>query len=404
MAQLFGIAYATSQMAAAVSGSTVTVRVPVGTCPLSSSAIIVPFTTLDAYGNPVTGASTSYSPVFPSLKATPTPSLSAVLVPITTVDASGNPITTLGTSFSPVYPPPTGLPTPSQSAIVVQVSGTDASGNPITTPSTSLVLLQPPPTLSAVVVPITGTDASGNLFTTPSTLLVPVSPTGLPAASGTTPVTTPAGPISSSSSATPSGKPIGAGVAYPCPTGLDQPYADSKGNAYTLFCNTDFLGQDLPSLNISIYSECIDACANYKPPPSGSFSKPCVAVTWTATNRLGNNCYLKSGIQNVVYGSSQYNSAKVLSYAPAFGALSVSVVTPSATINTFQISTTFPSYQAPSPCPLANDTTYQKNTLSVPYVVQCGLVYEGSDLPAAYTNSFEQCMLACSSYVPAASG
>jgi len=371
MAQLLGIANATPQMAPAVSASTVTVRVPVGTCPLSSLAIIVPFTTLDASGNPVTGARTSYSLVFPSLTATPTPSLSAVLIPITTVDASGNPITLLGTSLSPVFPPPAGLPTPLQSATVVQVSGTDASGNPVTTPRT---------------------------------MLVPVSPTGLPAASGTTPVTTSVGPSSSRSPATSTGKPTNAGPAYPCPTGLDQPYADSQGNQYTVFCTTDFLGQDLPSLNISSFSECIDACTNYIPPLSGSGSQPCVAVTWSPVNTHGANCYLKSGIQSVVYGSSDFSSAKILSYSPAFGSLSVSVLTPTATINAFTIPTTFSAYQSPSPCPLPNDTTYHSNTLSVPYVVQCGLVYLGSDLPSAYTDSFEHCMLACSSYIPPASG
>ncbi|MCJ1244671.1 mucin 5B, oligomeric mucus gel-forming [Trapelia coarctata] len=360
IAHLLHLAIANPQMGPAVSVTTVTVKVPVGTCAVSSVGVLVPFTTTDAEGHTVTGSSTSYSPVYPSLTELPTPSLSPIVVGFASTDASGHIITGSSTSYSPVYPTPTGLPS--------------ASG--------SLT-----PSLSPSVVSVTSTDASGHTVVVLSTTLVPVTPTPLPSASGTT----------LSAVANPSS------AAYPCPAGLDTAYIDAKGNPYTLFCNTDFLANDLPAVNAATFAECIDACTAYVPPLSGSFDQPCVAVTWAPVNPNGANCYLKSAIQNVIYGTSAYYSAKILTYSPVYGSLSVSVVTPTATVNTFTIPTTFSSYQPASPCPVANDSTYT-DTAGVPYVVQCGIVYIGDDLPAGYTNSFQQCMFACSSYIPPLSG
>jgi len=363
VAQLLHLANANPQLDPPVSVSTVTVRVPVGTCAVSSSAVVVPFTTVDAAGNTIIESSTSYSAVFPSLTEIPTPSLSPTLVSYTGTDASGHPTTGVSTSYVPVYPSPTGL----------------ASSSASLTPS-----------LSPSVVFVTGTDASGNTVIVPSTTLVPVKPS--------TSAVVPTAPSSTISAvAHPSS------VAYPCPAGIDTAYTDTTGNPYTLFCNTNFLGNDLPSLTTQTFAECIDACTAYVPPASGSGSNPCVAVTWAPVNTAGNNCYRKSAIQNVLYGTSAYNSAKIFSYSPVYGSLSVSVVTPTATVNSFTIPTTFSSYQAPSPCPLANDSVYT-DTAGTPYDVQCGVVYTGDDLPAAYVNSFEMCMLACSSYIPPATG
>ena len=349
VAQLLHHANADPQLDLAVSVSTVTVRVPVGTCAISSSAVLVPFTTTDSAGSTITGLSTSYSAVYPSLTGLPSPSLSPTVIPFTTTDASGHTITGASTSFVPVYPSPSG---PSLSPSVVYVTSTDASGNPVVVPSTTLVAVTPSPS-------------------------TPVS--------------------------TLSANPSASNVAYPCPAGLDTAYTDTTGNPYTLFCSVDLLGNDLPSLSTTTFGECIDACTAYVPPASGSGSQPCVAVTWSPTNTAGNNCYRKYAIQNVLYGTSNYQSAKILSYSPVYGSLSVSVVTPTATINAFTIPRTFSSYQSPSPCPLANDTIYT-DAVGTQYDVQCGVVYTGDDLPAGYVDSFEHCMLACSSYIPPAAG
>ena len=304
--------------------------------------------------------------MYPSLTALPTPSFSPTIITYTTTDASGHTITGTTTSSVPVYPTPTGRPTPSLSPTIVTYTTTDASGHTITGTTTSSVIVYPS------------------------------------SSSGATQVTNPAGSSSAANPVTATSV-APTGVASPCPAGIDSSYFDSKGNQYTLFCNTNFLYNDLPSTQANTFAQCIDACTAYVPTTGGFGDLPCVAVTWTPINSNGNNCYLKSSIQNVVYGTSTFMSAKILSYSPVFGSLSVSVVTPTATVNAFTISTTYSTYQSPSPCPLSNSTGYT-DAAGVQYQVQCGVVYTGDDLPAAYVNSFEDCMHACSSYVPPLTG
>ena len=138
-----------------------------------------------------------------------------------------------------------------------------------------------------------------------------------------------------------------------------------------------------------------------------SGDQPCVAVTWESVNLDGANCYLKSGIQQVVYGSVQFDSAKLISYnAPPN--VSVSVIGSTSTAPTTlptaaSTTTTFSSYQSPSPCPYNNQSQYT-DTMGVVYQVDCGEDYLGNDLPSVNVDTFANCMLACSAYLPAPPG
>ena len=148
-------------------------------------------------------------------------------------------------------------------------------------------------------------------------------------------------------------------------------------------------------------------CVAYVPTASGdSGDQPCVAVTWEQTNLNGANCYLKSAILDVVYGSDQFDSAKLISYNPppnvVVSVLSSTTVGTATTTFTATSTTTFSSYESPSPCPYTNQTIIE--ILGVDYQVQCGLDYEGNDLPSVNVDTFANCMIACSNYVPAAPG
>ena len=179
-----------------------------------------------------------------------------------------------------------------------------------------------------------------------------------------------------------------------------------------MFCSTDFYYNDLPATNASTLMACMADCVAYVPTaPGDSGDQPCVAVTWAQTNVNGANCYLKSAIQDVVYGNNDLDSAKLVSYNPppdvvvsVISSTTVGTTTAGTTTatSTATSTTTFSSYESPSPCPYANQTIIE--VAGVDYQVQCGLDYEGNDLPSVNVDTFVNCMIACSNYVPTAPG
>ena len=108
-----------------------------------------------------------------------------------------------------------------------------------------------------------------------------------------------------------------------------------------------------------------------------------------------------------MYGSTQFDSAKLISYnAPPNVSVSVIQSASGASTTTPTIApttTTFSSYQSPSPCPYNNQSEYT-DTMGVVYQVDCGEDYLGNDLPSTNVDTFAHCMLACSAYVPAPPG
>ena len=60
------------------------------------------------------------------------------------------------------------------------------------------------------------------------------------------------------------------------------------------------------------------------------------------------------------------------------------------------------SHPAPYPCPDFNNSSYTDTTGSN-YHIQCSTDYSGNDLPAVHTDTFEECLKACDTYVPGSS-
>jgi hypothetical protein len=351
-AQLLRIAAANPQAVAPMSTSTVTVRIPVGTCPVpSTSGEIIVYTTTNANGSGITTSSTSYITEPPFSEVT-----SATEVTYTTTNSLGSTITTSSLS--------------SYSSTVTQA------------PSTTVIT-------SATEVNYTTTNSLGSTIMT-STLSIYTSP------ETSAPSTTSELPGAASS---------------PCPAGIDALYTTDNGGVFELFCLADFLYNDLPASNASTFWECMDDCVTYVPTAPGDFGDlPCVAVTWTEPTPGNLNCYLKSSIADVVYGTTAFDSAKLLSYNPPVGSVAVSVVSSGTGSSTLAASTTntaptttYSVYQPASPCPYPNQTIYTDNQ-GVEYQIQCGIDYEYSDLPSVNVDTFAACMLACSVYVPAPIG
>ena len=64
-----------------------------------------------------------------------------------------------------------------------------------------------------------------------------------------------------------------------------------------------------------------------------------------------------------------------------------------------KLSSAATSTPAPYPCPNLDNSSYASATGSN-YNIQCSTDYPGNDLPALHTDTFEQCLKACDTYVP----
>ncbi|MCJ1418551.1 hypothetical protein MMC32_004899 [Xylographa parallela] len=79
------------------------------------------------------------------------------------------------------------------------------------------------------------------------------------------------------------------------------------GVVYQVDCGEDYLGNDLPSVNVDTFANCMLACSAYVPAPAGDrqvlsfYDDPCIGATYVGFNPDGNNCYLKSAIVEIGY-------------------------------------------------------------------------------------------------------
>lgn len=270
----------------------------------------------------------------------------------------------------------------------------------------------PPITISPIVI-VYPTTVSGSIISVTSTSYDTITESRTLGPSGGGISTTPTAGVpatSAVSSASPTNS--------PCPASLFMLYDSTAGVSYELLCTTDFLYNDLPSVSTSNFSACIDACDRYVPTPPGQFGDlPCVAVTFVGLNPNGNNCYLKSSINQVVYGDLTTFSAKQASYNPVIGSVAVSVIqsttfTPttlvpsgplpvSASSNTPSPSSPS-SFQPASPCPLQNNTVVSVDTSGKQYTVLCSVDFSYDDLITTLAYTFNACIEACNAYAPQA--
>ena len=198
----------------------------------------------------------------------------------------------------------------------------------------------------------------------------------------------------------------------PCPASLFMLYQSTADVTYELLCDTDFLYNDLPGLSVGSFSACINACDQYVPTAQGDFGDlPCVAVSFVGENPNGDNCYLKSSIDQVVYGDPLAFSAKQALYNPPIGNVAVSVIQSTTTTLPVPTTTTIPvpatstiapasSFQSLLPCPFANNTVVSADTSGRSYTVLCSVDFLYDDLPATLAYTFSACIEACDSWVP----
>ncbi|MCJ1483954.1 hypothetical protein MMC06_004122 [Schaereria dolodes] len=505
--------------------STSTIIVPTGRCTasstnlvLSSSPVVVPYTTTNSLGSTIITSSTSYYSIPPL-------SVSSETVLITTTNSAGSTITT---SIITVVP----VPSTSASTSVVVLTTTNLSGSTITTsttstisPSSSEIVVasgspSPCPTLNNTLY----TDAQGKQYdifcntdysygdlaavsvTSFAACLVACSSymsspsvfsgQGCVAVSWDVNINpnggncylkysitniqygnplydsaklhsyTPSGPsistesissaataISASSSTIATGtsstisSAVSTSTSYPCPASVGGVYQNSDGSTYEIFCGTDFEYNDLAAVSTSSFGACIAACSAYVPSASVFDGQSCVAVTWVGPNPNGANCYLKYSISQVVYGTSNYDSARLVSYNPSSIAVSVlssttsstsigtsatstgasttsgiygyssvsssssssiggygsnSVSSSSSTISASGSSSSIQPASSSYPCPASNGTLYTDSE-NQSYNLYCGANLEYSDLPSVTVDSFEACIFACDNYVANAS-
>ncbi|KAL8867359.1 MAG: hypothetical protein Q9174_005716 [Haloplaca sp. 1 TL-2023] len=120
-------------------------------------------------------------------------------------------------------------------------------------------------------------------------------------------------PFTSASVAAPTST-VSAELAFqPCPQSDRQTYIDTSGVVNNVYCSTDFRYNDITTYRFEEFEDCIHACDIYVPQPNLAGGKPCVAASWGYGNP-GNNCYLKSAVTEIVYGSTRFCSITLRSY------------------------------------------------------------------------------------------
>lgn len=82
------------------------------------------------------------------------------------------------------------------------------------------------------------------------------------------------------------------------------PSASARNYTFTIYCNVNYVGNDLGPVNALTVSDCMDACAKYDEAPPGS--QQCEGVIFNSNLTLalqyGGNCFLKSNVSDKVLG------------------------------------------------------------------------------------------------------
>ena len=87
---------------------------------------------------------------------------------------------------------------------------------------------------------------------------------------------------------------------YPCPDFDGSPYAGATGSNYSIQCNTDYPGNDIPSVYTDAFEEYLRACSAPVPGSSAEVHvyAYCIGLSWEAGNP-NPNCNLKYQITTV---------------------------------------------------------------------------------------------------------
>lgn len=337
--------------------STVTIRIATGTCPAlgpfqSLSETVMQYSTADSAGSYfLTSTTEALSASFYTHTTTDSAGNTAVIPGSTLITEPLGPSTTLG-SLSPITSTYLTTTTDSAGSVIVSSETTEITPTSPASPVTTYAMTNP----AGSVVTTASTKSSAS---SPGAITSTEPSTGSSVTAGST--TSTGSPAASSSTA------AQATGRTPCPAPLAESYTASDGSVWQLVCNSNIYYDDLPATNASSLADCITSCDRYVPPEDDPIygGQGCVAVTFTDEIVSGANCFRKYGVQQVVYGTSPFDSAKLANYSLS-PSLSVSVVPTNAeatgqptgtgaaegTSTSTSATPTYTSYEPVTPCPV----------------------------------------------------
>ncbi|KAL8950312.1 MAG: hypothetical protein Q9222_003635 [Ikaeria aurantiellina] len=360
-----------------------------------------------------------------STVAPPPPPISTPLVSQSTFTTTGRDGSqTVVTTASTIPPPP---PPPPVSTSATTYVTTNPQGSSITTSRTTVVT---PPVVSTSATTYLTTNSQGSVITTSrsSVVTAPVSSNTPPTTVIVQSSTNAQGSVIVSSTTSTASGPFSSSVC-------GGTYVDNLGTLYHVDCGTAYPGSDLPSVTVSDFESCCEACDNYVPSPNIINGASCVAFTYGARN-VGGECYLKYNVTQTRSAGGQDSCYKIGStvrppVSSSAAVASSNTVAPSSSVassNTVvssnpasppasgtssnpAIGSTGTSSSQSSATSISTGTgstststpwcgvDYTDN-LGVTYHVDCGYAYPGNDLPSVITADEESCFEACDNYIP----
>ncbi|KAL8781674.1 MAG: hypothetical protein Q9213_005891 [Squamulea squamosa] len=198
-------------------------------------------------------------------------------------------VSTVTTSTTvPVPPPP---PPPTSVVTVSSFTSTRPDGSVIVV-KTSVTVPPPPPVSTSVTTQVTTNPAGSTITTTRSSVVTPPVSSNLPPPPATTVI------VSSSTNAqgsvVVSSLTSTAAVPYYSAACGGQ-YSDNFGQLWCIQCQTAYYYNDLTTITLGSFEECLEACDTYVPSPNVARGASCIAITW-GPRTVGGECYRKFNV------------------------------------------------------------------------------------------------------------
>ncbi|KAL8907709.1 MAG: hypothetical protein Q9171_005750 [Xanthocarpia ochracea] len=214
-------------------------------------------------------------------------------------------------------------------------------------------------------------------------------------------------------------------------------YNDNLGQVWCVQCQTAYYFDDLVTVSVGSFEECLESCDTYVPSPNVARGASCIAITW-GPRTVGGECYRKFNVtdarpdrrQDSAYKCDQDiipPSASVIvntntaNIASTGGTVSTTRPTTPVTSNPNVPATTAPPASNPGvpatlisssttassvnpvlafqPCPSSNGQQFI-DPLGFVYNINCACDFQFGDLGALRYDYFQDCILACDRYVP----
>ncbi|KAL8858285.1 MAG: hypothetical protein Q9178_005148 [Gyalolechia marmorata] len=214
-------------------------------------------------------------------------------------------------------------------------------------------------------------------------------------------------------------------------------YNDNLGQVWCVQCQTAYFFDDLVTVSVGSFEECLQSCDTYVPSPNVARGASCIAITW-GPRAVGGECYRKFNVtdarpdrrQDSAYkcdqdiippSASSAVNTNTANIASTGGSVSTARPTTPATSNPNVPATTAPAASNPGipatlisssttatsvnpvlafqPCPSSNNQQFI-DPLGFVYDIKCACDLQFGDLGALRFDYFQDCILACDRYVP----